>query len=410
MSPAILSAAVSHVGKIRASNQDSGSVGNHLYVVADGMGGHAGGDVASALTIRHLVSLDHPYDSVEAAREELYRGILQAGKELTRAVAEHPELTGMGTTVSSMVRVGNTVVIAHIGDSRIYRLRDGVLEQITSDHTFVQRLVDSGRITPEEAAVHPRRSVLMRVLGDVDVEPEIDTHVIDTAPGDRWLLCSDGLSGYVSEREIAEILLANDDPEEACDKLVATSLSEGAPDNVTAVIVHIDQGDTSPPREARVVGSAAGPITYQVAPVSRAQRLPALLLHPLRAVPAADEHFEPEEAYLEELIAEDRKRQTRRKVTWSLAVIAVVGALAWGAFTSYQWTQTRYFVGVVDGQVTIFQGVQQNIGPFSLSTPYEGTGIELESLPLFVQESVQETLPASSLEEARDIVLRLSRE
>lgn len=410
MSTPILSAAASHVGKIRASNQDSGSVGNHLFVVADGMGGHAGGDVASALAIRHLVALDKPYDSVEQAREEFYRGILDAGKELTRAVADHPELTGMGTTISGMVRVGDKVVVAHIGDSRIYLLRDGVLEQITSDHTFVQRLVDSGRITPEEAAVHPRRSVLMRVLGDVDADPEIDTHVLDTQPGDRWLLCSDGLSGYVQEREIAEILLTTDDPEEACEKLIQASLAEGAPDNVTAVIVHITDSDTSPPREPHVVGSAAGPITYQVTPVIKAPRLPALLLHPLRAVDAADEHFEPEEGYLEELIEEDRKRATRRKVTWSLGVLIVLGALTWGAIASYQWTQTRYFVGEVDGQVVIFQGVQQNIGPISLSTPFEPTGIPLDSLPLFIQESVQETLPASSLDEARDIVTRLTRE
>jgi PPM family protein phosphatase len=410
VSTPILSAAASHVGKIRASNQDSGSVGNHLFVVADGMGGHAGGDVASALAIRHLVGLDRPYGSVEEAREEFYRGILDAGKELTRAVADHPELTGMGTTISGMVRVGDKVVVAHIGDSRIYLLRDGVLEQITADHTFVQRLVDSGRITPEEAAVHPRRSVLMRVLGDVDVEPEIDTHVLDTKPGDRWLLCSDGLSGYVQEREIAEILLTTHDPEEACDKLIQASLAEGAPDNVTAVIVHIENTDTSPPREPHVVGSAAGPITYQVTPVIKAPRLPALLLHPLRAVDAADEHFEPEEGYLEELIEEDRRRATRRKITWSLGVLIVLGALTWGAIASYQWTQTRYFVGEVDGQVVIFQGVQQNIGPISLSTPFEPTGIPLDSLPLFIQESVQETLPASSLDEARDIVTRLTRE
>jgi len=407
----ILSAAASHVGKIRASNQDSGSVGHHLYLVADGMGGHAGGDVASALTIRYLTGFDRPYETVEEAREELYRGILDAGKELTRAVAEHPELTGMGTTLSGMVRVGDQVVLVHIGDSRIYRLREGVLEQLTSDHTFVQRLVDSGRITPEEAAVHPRRSVLMRVLGDVDLEPEIDTHVLDTLPGDRWLLCSDGLSGYVNEREIAEILLTNDDPEEACEKLIQASLSEGAPDNVTAVIVHTAAGrDTSPPREPIVVGSAAGPITYQATPVTKAPRLPALLLHPLRAVDAADEHFEPEEGYLEELIEEDRRRARRRKITWSVGVIIVIAALTWGVIASYQWTQTRYFVGEVDGQVMIFQGVQQNIGPFSLSTPYEATGIEMESLPQFLQESVQETLPAENLDEARDIVQRLTRD
>jgi protein phosphatase len=219
------------------------------------------------------------------------------------------------------------------------------------------------------------------------------------------------LSGYVNEREIAEILLTNDDPEEACEKLIQASLSEGAPDNVTAVIVHTAAGrDTSPPREPIVVGSAAGPITYQATPVTKAPRLPALLLHPLRAVDAADEHFEPEEGYLEELIEEDRRRARRRKITWSVGVIIVIAALTWGVIASYQWTQTRYFVGEVEGQVMIFQGVQQNIGPFSLSTPYEATGIEMESLPQFLQESVQETLPAENLDEARDIVQRLTRD
>lgn len=407
----VLSAASSHVGKVRASNQDSGSVGNHLFVVADGMGGHAGGDVASAIAVKHLVGIDHAFDNTDDAREELYRGILDAGAKLTQAVAEHPELTGMGTTVSAMVRVGHQMVIAHIGDSRIYRLRDGTLEQITADHTFVQRLVDTGRITPEEAAVHPRRSVLMRVLGDVDVDPEIDTHIVDTAPGDRWLLCSDGLSGYVSEREMAEILISIDDPREAVDKLILTSLAEGAPDNVTVVIAHIEEGfDHSPPAEPQIVGSASEPLTYETGPVTRVQRLPALLLHPLRAQPIADEHFEPEEGYLEELIEEDRQRLRRRRIVWSIGVVLVVAAIAWGVIASYQWTQTKYFVGEDDGVVVIYQGVQQNVGPFSLSSPFEETDIVVDELPLFIQDSVRDTLPANNLEEARDIVERLTRD
>lgn len=407
----VLSAAASHVGKVRASNQDSGSVGNHLYVVADGMGGHAGGDVASAIAVRHLKEIDHPFTGVDEAREELYRSILDAGAALTDAVAEHPELTGMGTTVSAMIRVGNQMVIGHIGDSRIYRLRHGVLEQITADHTFVQRLVDSGRITPEEAAVHPRRSVLMRVLGDVDVEPEIDTHVVDTQPDDRWLLCSDGLSGYVSEREIAEILLSVDNTEDASEKLILAALAEGAPDNVTVVVVRVLEGvDTSPPRQPIMVGSAAGPLTYESGPVERVPKLPALLLHPLRAQPVFDEHFEPEESYLEELIEEDRRRRRRRQIVWLLGVVVVVGGIVWAAVAGYQWTQTKFYVGEDDGLVVIYQGVQQNVGPFELSRPFEVTDIELEDLPLFIQQSVRDTLTADSLDEARDIVLRLSRD
>ena len=385
-------------------------MGRHLYVVADGMGGHAGGDVASAIAVQHLYALDHPYDSVEAAREELFRSILSAGEELTQAVVEHPELTGMGTTVSAMIRVKSSMVIGHIGDSRIYRLRGGVLEQITADHTFVQRLVDSGRITAEEAAVHPRRSVLMRVLGDVDADPDIDTHVIDTQPGDKWLLCSDGLSGYVSERDIAETLLTVDDPELACHKLITQSLSEGAPDNVTVVIVRIDEDrDTSPPSEPRMVGSAAGPMTYESGPIARKPALPAMLLHPLRALPPADEHFEPEADYLEELIREDRRRLIRRRITWSLSVLVIAGGIVGAGFGAYQWTQTRYFVGENDGVVAIFRGVPENVGPFELSSLYEESTIEIEDLLLFEQERLEAAIPAESLEDARDILDRLRK-
>lgn len=404
----VLSAASSHIGKIRATNQDSGSVGRHLFVVADGMGGHAGGDVASALAVQHLSRLDRAYSSVDEARETLFTNILEAGRELTSTVEEHPELTGMGTTVSAMIRVGSQMVIAHIGDSRIYRLREGVLEQITSDHTFVQRLVDSGRITPEEAAVHPRRSVLMRVLGDVDAEPEVDTHVVDTQPGDRWLLCSDGLSGYVPERDIAETLLTIDDVELVCHKLITQTLSEGAPDNVTVVVVRVAENlETSPPSESRMVGSAAEPLTYESGPVLRKTGLPALLFHPLRALPPADEHFEPEEEFLEELIREDRRRIIRRRLVWLLSVFLAIGALVAAAVVAYQWTQTRYFVGVDNAVVTIYRGVPEDVWVFSLSSVYERTDIAVDQLPPYQQDKVTQSYSVESLEEAREFVDRL---
>jgi PPM family protein phosphatase len=404
----VLSAASSHIGKIRASNQDSGSVGRHLYVVADGMGGHAGGDVASALAVQHLSRLDRAYSSVDEARETLFTNILEAGRELTTTVEEHPELTGMGTTVSAMIRVGSQMVIAHIGDSRIYRLREGVLEQITSDHTFVQRLVDSGRITAEEAAVHPRRSVLMRVLGDVDAEPEVDTHVVDTQPGDRWLLCSDGLSGYVSERDIAETLLTIDDVELVCHKLITQTLSEGAPDNVTVVVVRVAENlDTSPPSESRMVGSAAEPLTYESGPVLRKTGLPALLFHPLRALPPTDEHFEPEAQFLEELIKEDQRRITRRRVVWLLSAFLLVGALVVAGVVAYQWTQTRYFVGVSNDVVTIYRGVPEDVWLFSLSSVYEETDIPVDQLPPYQQDKVSQSYSVESLDEAREFIDRL---
>ena len=202
-------AAVSHVGRVRSNNQDSGFAGRQLFVVADGMGGHAGGDVASAIAVTRIREIDGTdFAAAADAESALQSALVAANSLIAETVFEHPELTGMGTTVSAILRVGNSVALAHIGDSRIYLWRDDELVQVTSDHTFVQRLVDSGRITPEEALTHPRRSVLMRVLGDVDAHPEIDTRVLDTRPGDRWLLCSDGLSSYVSEDLLVKTLAA----------------------------------------------------------------------------------------------------------------------------------------------------------------------------------------------------------
>ena len=196
------SAAISHTGKVRSNNQDSGYSGANLFVVADGMGGHAGGDVASSIAIHRMEPLDQPYTSVEDAQASLQAAATTAAGDLIRAAKDRPELAGLGTTLSAIIMVDDYAVIGHIGDSRIYLYRDDAVTQITADHTFVQRLVDSGRITPEEARYHPRRSVLMRVLSDMDADPELDNFVMHTQPGDRWLLCSDGLSGVVDEAHI----------------------------------------------------------------------------------------------------------------------------------------------------------------------------------------------------------------
>ncbi len=406
-------AAASHVGRVRSNNQDSGYAGRHLFVVADGMGGHAGGDVASALAIQAISQTDAPFETVEQARDALESALLAANRELAETVSEHPELTGMGTTVSGLVRVGGRMALAHIGDSRVYLLRDDTLSQITKDHTFVQRLVDSGRITPEEAAVHPRRSVLMRVLGDVDLSPDIDTDVLDTNPGDRWLLCSDGLSGYVTDERIAEILRETPDSDAASQALIQASLDNGAPDNVTVVVVGVDESDDSGVPDPVMVGSAAQPLSFRPVEEKRAaKRLPQLLLHPLKPAPdPEDEHFEPEsEEFLRELIAEDRRRKIRRRITWSVGILLIVGILATALTAGYQWTQTRYYVGEVDGQVAIYQGVQQGVGPFSLSNVYQETDIDLMQLTPFSRSAVEQTISAVDLIDALAIIERLRRE
>ncbi len=400
---------MSHVGKIRSDNQDSGYAGRHLFVVADGMGGHAGGDVASAIAAKRIAETDKLYTSANDAEFALQSALLAANSLIAETVFDHIELTGMGTTVSGLLRVGDKVALAHIGDSRIYLFRDGTLEQISKDHTFVQRLVDSGRITPEEAAVHPRRAVLMRVLGDVDAAPELDTTVLDTRAGDRWLLCSDGLSSYVSDDKIAAVLASTPDALDAADLLVKESLDQGAPDNVTVILVDVDETPESPHVPPVFVGSASVPLVFEPDGTRRQLRLPSLLLHPLKSTQPDPSHFEPEsDDYLDELMLEDRRRARRRRVSWLIFVAAVIAAIIAAAIIGYQWTQTHYFVGSYDGRVAIYQGVQQDIGPISLSHVLQETTIELADLPMSRQDAVEATINADDLADARRIIEALA--
>ncbi|GAA2176490.1 protein phosphatase 2C domain-containing protein [Agrococcus versicolor] len=405
-----LAAARSHVGRVRSDNQDSGYAGAHLFVVADGMGGHAGGDVASALTVRRLREVDRPHDSPEEALDDLRDMIQSAGETLQTKMREHPELVGMGTTVSGIVRVGDRMAIAHIGDSRIYRYRVGALTQVTTDHTFVQKLVEAGRITREEAETHPRRNVVMRVLGNIETHPEVDGFIEDAQPGDRWLVCSDGLSGVVGETRLAQLLGQRRDAAATADRLVQEALSHGAPDNVTVVIVDVDESPASSV-EPQTVGSAATEIDYAATePEPAPMSLTQLLLHPIQAKQQpAYEHFEPEsEEYLAELLAEHRRWKLRRRITWTVGVVLAVIVVVGGALGFYAWTQTRYFVGANDdGYVTIYQGVQSDVGPVVLSSEVQVTSIELADLTDFEQQRIEQTINADDLDAAQRIVDRL---
>ncbi|MDR7188108.1 protein phosphatase [Microbacterium sp. BE35] len=399
------SAAISHTGKVRSNNQDSGYAGSNLFVVADGMGGHAGGDVASSLAISRLEGLDRPFDSTAEAERALRDAISDAAVDLVDTVGVRPELAGMGTTVSALIMVDDYAVIAHIGDSRIYLFRDGALTQITTDHTFVQRLVDSGRITPEEARYHPRRSVLMRVLGDMDTDPELDTFIMPTQPGDRWLLCSDGLSGVVDDPHTSKALGLGLAPGRTADNLLKQALDGGAPDNVTIVIVDVGGQHPLFSGTPTIVGSASNPVGVEV-PAAAPRR--SSWLHPNRQAANEPTHFEPAPEFLEELIEEDRRRARRRRIGWIAGVALVLAIIAGATWIGYQWTQTRYYVGADEDTVVIYQGVQQSIGPISLSTPYEDTGIPLDSLSDFARATVEQTISANSLSHARQIVSGIS--
>ncbi|HWU29886.1 MAG TPA: PP2C family serine/threonine-protein phosphatase [Microbacterium sp.] len=398
------SAAISHTGKVRSNNQDSGYSGANLFVVADGMGGHAGGDVASSIAIGRMEGLDHPYASTDDAQASLQAAATTAASDLVRASKERPELAGLGTTLSAIVMVDDHAVIGHIGDSRIYLYRDDALTQITTDHTFVQRLVDSGRITLEEARYHPRRSVLMRVLSDMDIAPDLDMFVMPTHPGDRWLLCSDGLSGVVDEAHIAKAMAQGLAPGRTADNLLKQALDGGAPDNVTVVLVDVGGAHPLSSGTPTVVGAASNPSSLPVAPPRSSL---TGWLHPVLQAANEPSHFEPDSDYFEEIIEEDKRRRTRRRVAWLAGLLVAVLALIGGGILAYNWTQTRYFVGADDDSVVIYRGIQQDLGPIKLSTEVKDTFILLADLPSYQRDSVERTINARSLADAIAITERL---
>jgi PPM family protein phosphatase len=409
-----VSFAASDIGRVRSSNQDSGYAGVNLFFVADGMGGHAGGDIASAIASQHISLADEPLATSAEAEQKLIDYIYQAKQKIDASVKQHPAITGMGTTLSAMMVTGTKVTIAHIGDSRIYLARDGVVKQITTDHTFVQRLVDTGRITEEEALVHPRRSVLMRVLGDIEQFPEVDIDTYETKPGDRWMACSDGLSGVVPDQLMKNILLSNVDIQEAGELLVGEALEFGAPDNVTVVLVDvIDAKDEIDFSQVRVlVGSAANEVVIEQRKGLQVLRLlnPLTLLELLQK-PEDPVSFAPEsEELLEKILKETKGRVRARRFRQIATYLLLIAIASYGLFLAIEYTQTRYFVAINDGYVVIFKGIKEELGPFKFSSVYEVTDVSVDSLTDFQREALERSITAESPEEAQRIVSQLGGE
>lgn len=428
-------AARSDVGMVRAKNDDSAYVGRYLAVVADGMGGHAGGNIASASTVLDLVHLDRKdYDAGDAANQ-LADEIQTANSLLSELVSANPQLAGMGTTVTALLLNEDRLEFAHIGDSRAYRLKNDVFEQVSVDHTFVQRLIDEGRLLPEEADVHPHKNVLMRVLGDVDASPELDLQSFEVSDGERWLLCSDGLNAVLSDALIERIMRETPDLRACVDTMVDLTLAGGSPDNVTVAVVEIAEATqedfqtaaltTIPPakeaagekndaepapgtairadiirqdlssRPHMLVGSAAlATETGQIPIVTQrtTERRAAMMLT----------HKAAQDG---ETLDDDEDTPSPRRrwlVPTFLAMMALIlVAVLW---FGYAWTQTRYYVAEYDNNVAIFNGVSQTIGPVQLSHLDQETDIPVSNLPEYQRARVTSSLPATDLEHAQRIV------
>lgn len=399
---AVQAFAASNIGKVRKSNQDSGYAGYNFFFVADGMGGHAGGDIASAMVSQAVAQADRQYASPDEAIQSVDEALVAANQKLTKTVADHQELRGMGTTFSGIMVVDDKVALSHIGDSRIYRVSDGKLQQISKDHTFVQRLVDTGRITPEEALVHPRRNVLMRVLGDVEIELEIDSEVHDAVAGDRWLLCSDGLCGVVPEDVISRIVLNKTvDVEEAAELLVYEALEHGAPDNVTVVIVDVlssgVQSATAP--VAKFVGSAENDVVIaEHKGRSIVEIFNPRILRDLLVRTPADAEFAPEsEELLEKILNETRAKVRWRKIRSASLVLILIAFVVILLNSLYTYTQTRYYIGEKDGYVAIFNGIRESFGPLRFSKLYEKTSTLISELNPYQRQLVERTISGDSL-------------
>ena len=412
--PLILrSAARSDVGLVRPGNEDSGYAGDQLLVVADGMGGHAAGELASATAIATMSEMETAGLADAEALERLSDAVVLTGERIADVVAARPEFAGMGTTLTALAWLGGEparVAVLHVGDSRAYLLRGDVFTQITRDHTYVQTLIDSGRITPEEALLHPRRNLLMRAIDAVH-PAEPDVSVREAHVGDRYLVCSDGLSGYVSDERIHG-MLALHDPVAVVTALVDAALAAGAPDNVTCVVADVVQVDEAQVGSAPVVVGAAGE------PRNRDQ-LPQFSF-------PADEQLDPHTAHvvkvrtastngstdvdaLVDVYHEEQPQHRRRRRTRMVAIVAVLALLLVGvSAVTWAWARNQFYIASDAGYVTIYRGLPGSIGPLALHTVEETTAITVDSLPDFEAMQVEGGIPTDSLESAERVVQRLS--
>lgn len=425
MTIALRYAAYSDVGCLREGNEDSGYAGRHLLAVADGMGGYAGGEVASSIAISSIRRLDTEHPRTDEMAERLQQAVEQANASLSRRIMEEPQLENMGTTLTAMLWSGSRVALIHIGDSRAYLLRGPRFEQITHDHTLVQTLVDEGKITEEEVATHPQRSLILRALdGKSPVDPDVSNS--EAKVGDRYLLCSDGLSGVVSKKTIHETLTTEAEPRTAAKKLIELAIRGGGPDNITAVVADVVEAETDregPTTDFQVVGAAdqrrEGVDQGNDTPARRAQGLRSggdtAEMDPIQDDPPHDtdpshqalhndrgDHeaqpapgpatAEPEDEY-----------RTRRWWPMVLVFVLIVALVAGvGYYFGRQYIDSQYYIGPSeDGRtVAIYRGIDTNIAGIELSEIHETTDIELDALDQGYRDSIENTIPLDNLDDA----------
>jgi serine/threonine protein phosphatase PrpC len=414
--------AISDVGRVRKDNQDSGYVGPHVVAVCDGVGGAARGDIASSTAIAQLRKLEEAPPGPDTSDSDLLglvsNALHRAHDRIAELVDENPSLNGTSTTATVALFDGKRVGMGHVGDSRAYLYRKGEISQLTNDHTFVQTLIDEGRITEEEARVHPHRNLILKAIdGTHDLEP--DLFVLELTMGDRLLLCSDGTSGVLDAGRLADIL-SSGTPDFAAVELVRASLEAGSSDNVTCLVADLVEGSPDDPdiqdtpllvgaaadmRARRTRGAKAGSLfrghragdTGELEPI-RAE-IPDEVGFAIRNDPVADP-----ESLRYAPIAPGRYTWLSRL----LALAVVVGVLWLIGAGAWSWSQDQYYVGEDDGAVVIYRGLDASMPGLDLSHPYETSNVTLDRLCKFDAGEVRDGISASSLEDARKTVDNLA--
>jgi protein phosphatase len=409
------------VGRVRSNNQDQYLARDDiaLWAVADGMGGHSGGEVASQIACETMgrTFAEHTVDGLIDAIEQANTAVFRAG-------ADDPELTGMGTTVVALAVVEHendeVLAIANVGDSRCYRYAAGELDQVTTDHSLVADLVREGSLSPEEAAVHPQRNIVTRVLGVYDNVP-VDVFAVDPHEGDRYVLCSDGLFNEVPEPAIAAVLRRLADPVEAADELVRLAVAGGGRDNVTVVVVDVLDDDGRAQAASAALAAAGEPLTATSTAPARSpaysedaprrgrvgtdtaelDRLP-VLDDDLRL----DEDDEPDAGE-----GRHKARRSRRRLTWRVALFSVlVLALIGGVVATIHWYGTSaYFVGFEDDKVAIYKG---RPGGLLWIEPelVDVTDLERDRVPASRRQDIEAGIEESSLADARRYVANVTEQ
>jgi protein phosphatase len=407
MTLAIRYAIRSDVGLLREGNEDSAYAGPHLLAIADGMGGHAAGEVASSVAISALAGLDNDVP-VDHMLDSLAAAVASANSTLHEMSVEDPSVEGMGTTLTALLWSGSTVAICHIGDSRAYLLRDGEFQQITRDHTLVQSLVDDGRLSPAQAATHPQRSLVMRALQS-GTEAEPDLSLIEAKVHDRFLLCSDGLSDVVSEDTLRETLMRFTDRDQAVTQLIELAIRGGGPDNITCIVADAVDHDANPPtgQVSVVVGAASNgdgrPRLRSDSPAGRAHLLTQAGTAVAEAAPApAQESGKGQAENYDDDHAGHRARRRWPLVSSILVVLLIV--IVGGGYAAWRYSQTQYYVGTDGRQVIIYRGVNQKVLGMNLSSVYRQTGIPLSHVPASDLAQVRSSFNTNSLADAQQAV------